>query len=188
MVVESHFSTSFSTSFHQKYLKNTYSSLTPKTTKKSPQTAGNPWFSLLFREIFLSDLKPLAGLEPATHALRMRCATNCATMAHLFKKIRPLQMQQPHQDDLTGNRTRVYAVRGRRLDRLTIRPCNKSRRRDSNTRPLRPERSALPNWATLRYFVVCFCYVVQRKTYYIIGYRNCQQVFWKKLKKFSVEI
>ena len=24
--------------------------------------------------------------------------------------------------DLTGNRTRVYAVRGRRLDRLTIRP------------------------------------------------------------------
>ena len=25
-------------------------------------------------------------------------------------------------DDLTGNRTRVYAVRGRRLDRLTIRP------------------------------------------------------------------
>ena len=31
-------------------------------------------------------------------------------------------MQQPHQDDLTGNRTRVYAVRGRRLSRLTIRP------------------------------------------------------------------
>ena len=25
-------------------------------------------------------------------------------------------------NDLTGNRTRVYAVRGRRLDRLTIRP------------------------------------------------------------------
>ena len=134
----------------QKYLKNTYPLLPLNQTKKSPQTAGNPWFSLLFREIFLSDLKPLAGLEPATHALRMRCATNCATMAYLFKKIRPLQMQQPHQDDLTGNRTRVYAVRGRRLDRLTIRPCNKSRRRDSNTRPLRPERSALPNWATPR--------------------------------------
>ena len=31
-------------------------------------------------------------------------------------------MQQPYQYDLTGNRTRVYAVRGRRLDRLTIRP------------------------------------------------------------------
>ncbi len=31
-------------------------------------------------------------------------------------------MQQPLYDDLTGNRTRVYAVRGRRLDRLTIRP------------------------------------------------------------------
>ena len=34
-------------------------------------------------------------------------------------------MQQPHQDDLTGNRTRVYAVRGRRLDRLTIRPWSR---------------------------------------------------------------
>ncbi len=29
---------------------------------------------------------------------------------------------QPLFNDLTGNRTRVYAVRGRRLDRLTIRP------------------------------------------------------------------
>ena len=47
--------------------------------------------------------------------------------------------------DLSGNRTRVYAVRGRRLDRLTNRPCTKSRRQDSNLRPLRPERSALPN-------------------------------------------
>ena len=54
-------------------------------------------------------------------------------------------MQQPHQDDLTGNRTRVYAVRGRRLNRLTTRPKSKSRRQDSNLRPLRPERSALPN-------------------------------------------
>lgn len=50
--------------------------------------------------------------------------------------------------DLSGNRTRVYAVRGRRLDRLTNRP--ESRRQDSNLRPLRPERSALPNWATPR--------------------------------------
>ena len=48
--------------------------------------------------------------------------------------------------DLSGNRTRVYAVRGRRLDRLTNRPyCFSSRRQDSNLRPLRPERSALPN-------------------------------------------
>ena len=45
--------------------------------------------------------------------------------------------------DLSGNRTRVYAVRGRRLDRLTNRP--ESRRQDLNLRPLRPERSALPN-------------------------------------------
>ena len=48
--------------------------------------------------------------------------------------------------DLSGNRTRVYAVRGRRLDRLTNRPyLISSRRQDSNLRPLRPERSALPN-------------------------------------------
>ena len=45
--------------------------------------------------------------------------------------------------ELIGNRTRVYAVRGRRLNRLTMRP--ESRRQDSNLRPLRPERSALPN-------------------------------------------
>ena len=45
--------------------------------------------------------------------------------------------------DLIGTRTRVYAVRGRRLNRLTMRP--ESRRQDSNLRPLRPERSALPN-------------------------------------------
>ena len=50
--------------------------------------------------------------------------------------------------DLIGNRTRVYAVRGRRLNRLTMRP--ESRRQDSNLRPLRPERSALPNSATPR--------------------------------------
>ena len=28
--------------------------------------------------------EPLAGLEPATHALRMRCSTNWATMARAF--------------------------------------------------------------------------------------------------------
>ena len=31
----------------------------------------------------------------------------------------------------------------------------KSEWRDSNTRPLRPERSALPSWATLRNYLIC---------------------------------
>ena len=52
-------------------------------------------------------------------------------------------------DDLSENRTRDSAVRGRRLNRLTNRPLQikgaESRRQDSNLRPLRPERSALPN-------------------------------------------
>ena len=58
-----------------------------------------------------------AGLEPATHALRMRCATNCATEASKM-----LWTLSKAFYDLSGNRTRVYAVRGRRLDRLTNRP------------------------------------------------------------------
>ena len=53
-----------------------------------------------------------------TNALRYQLRYNGI---FIFKK-KPLQMQQPYQYDLTGNRTRVYAVRGRRLDRLTIRP------------------------------------------------------------------
>ena len=44
----------------------------------------------------------------------------------------------------------------------------KSRRQDSNLRPLRPERSALPNWATPRLDYV-------RK--YNIDLRKCQQLF-----------
>ena len=74
-------------------------------------------------------------------ALQWHPNSNC----HSFDATRLLPKQQPCHHDLTGNRTRVYAVRGRRLSRLTIRPKGKSRRRDSNTRPLRPERSALPN-------------------------------------------
>ena len=63
--------------------------------------------------------KLLAGLEPATYSLRMSCATNCATEA--FKNA--LDEDSPKAlYDLTGNRTRVYAVRGRRLNRLTMRP------------------------------------------------------------------
>ena len=40
-----------------------------------PETLDFPCFLGRF------SYKLLAGLEPATHALRMRCATNCATEA-----------------------------------------------------------------------------------------------------------
>ena len=70
-----------------------------------------PWFL----KGFCNQLP--AGLEPATYALRMRCSTNWATEA-------PLKNAAAYAtaSDLSGNRTRVYAVRGRRLDRLTNRP------------------------------------------------------------------
>ena len=91
--------------------------------------------------------------------------------------------------DLSGNRTRVYAVRGRRLDRLTIRPCNKSRRRDSNTRPLRPERSALPNWATPRYDFLAFEAVLISDSYILSRLqKKCKRFFeknWKSFKKLK---
>ena len=54
------------------------------------------------------------------------------------------------------------------LDQQAIFNFVQSRRRDSNTRPLRPERSALPNWATPRLDYV-------RK--YNIDLRKCQQLF-----------
>ncbi len=40
----------------------------------------------------------------------------------LRKRKNALDIAQSISYDLTGNRTRVYAVRGRRLDRLTMRP------------------------------------------------------------------
>ena len=82
--------------------------------------------------------------------------------------------------DLSGNRTRVYAVRGRRLDRLTNRP--ESRRQDSNLRPLRPERSALPNWATPR---CSWAFVLRCLPATCIYYHDSEKnasVFWKKCK------
>ena len=89
--------------------------------------------------------------------------------------------------DLSGNRTRVYAVRGRRLDRLTNRP--ESRRRDSNTRPLRPERSALPNWATPRYDFLAFEAVLISDSYILSRLqKKCKRFFeknWKSFKKLK---
>ena len=44
----------------------------------------------------------------------------------------------------------------------------------------------VPNAAlyqTEPHFVICFCFVVQRKTYYIIEIWKCQQAFLKKLQK-----
>ena len=61
-----------------------------------------------------------------------------------FQKNKKSRTFRSALNDPSGNRTRVYGVRGRRLDRLTNGP-GKSRRQDSNLRPLRPERSALPN-------------------------------------------
>ena len=85
--------------------------------------------------------------------------------------------------DLIGNRTRVYAVRGRRLNRLTMRP--ESRRQDSNLRPLRPERSALPNWATPRCsWAFVLCCLPATRIYYHDSEKNAS-VFLKKKQIFK---
>ena len=59
---------------------------------------------------------------------------------------------------------------------------NESRRRDSNTRPLRPERSALPNWATPR---CSWTFVLRCLPATCIYYHDSEKnasVFWKKCK------
>ena len=69
----------------------------------------------------------------------------------LYTKNKKLFKLKSFCHDQSGNRTRVCAVRGRRLSRLTNWP--QSRRQDSNLRPQRPERCALPNWATPRWLL-----------------------------------
>ena len=66
-------------------------------------------------------LKLAIGLEPTTYSLRMSCTTNCATQAYIQTKEELISSF----DDQSGNRTRVYAVRGRRLSRLTNWPKNR---------------------------------------------------------------
>ena len=92
-----------------------------------------------------SFFKLAIGLEPTTYSLRMSCTTNCATQAYIQTKEELISSLY----DQSGNRTRVCAVRGRRLSRLTNWP-KKSRWQDSNLRPQRPERCTPPNWATPR--------------------------------------
>ena len=74
---------------------------------------------------FLSSHWPDSNRRPTHYecvalptALQWHPNSNC----HSFDATRLLPKQQPCHHDLTGNRTRVYAVRGRRLSRLTIRP------------------------------------------------------------------
>ena len=71
------------------------------------------------------------------------------------------------------------------LDQQAVCFIIESRRRDSNTRPLRPERSALPNWATPRYdFLRFWSGAHQRLLYTITPSKKMQAFFWEKLKKF----
>ena len=108
-------------------------------------------------------------------------------------------------DDQSGNRTRVCAVRGRRLSRLTNWPY-KSRWQDSNLRPQRPERCTPPNWATPRdlkqgkrgsnphlrfwrpllyHWTIPLCKVLW---YYTSKVIICQQLFFDFFKKNLLKI
>ena len=81
-------------------------------------------------------------------------------------------MQQPHQDDLTGNRTRVYAVRGRRLNRLTMRPFLQVKPEVSRGDKIRTCDLCVPNAAL---------YQTEPRLDYVRKYntdlRKCQQLF-----------
>ena len=63
-----------------------------------------------------------AGFEPAALSLRVKCSTP-EPRKHTFKKCFG-QLSKAFYD-LSGNRTRDSAVRGRRLDRLTNRPYSR---------------------------------------------------------------
>ena len=100
---------------------------------------------------FRHEKKPLTWFEHATPSLRVKCSTGWATMAfknyYPFVKTRLLLTQQPMTNP--GIEPGFTPWEGVVLTAWPI-GLIKSRRRDSNTRPLRPERSALPNWATPR--------------------------------------
>ena len=75
------------------------------------------------------------------------------------------------------------------LDQQAIFNFVQSRRRDSNTRPLRPERSALPNWATPRYDFLAFEAVLISDSYILSRLqKKCKRFFeknWKSFKKLK---
>ena len=75
------------------------------------------------------------------------------------------------------------------LDQQAVCFIIESRRRDSNTRPLRPERSALPNWATPRYDFLAFEAVLISDSYILSRLpKKCKRFFeknWKSFKKLK---
>ncbi len=75
-----------------------------------------------------------AGLEPATFRVWAECSNQLSYLAMV---------------DSTGIEPATSCVQGRRSTNWATGPW--SRRQDLNLRPLRPKRSALPNWATSRY-------------------------------------
>ena len=81
--------------------------------------------------------------------------------------------------DLSGNRTRVYAVRGRRLDRLTIRPW--SRGDKIRTCDLCVPNAALYQTEPRLDVVLCISELINNTT----GFQKKQEENTKNIKKFS---
>ena len=86
--------------------------------------------------------------------------------------------------DLSGNRTRVYAVRGRRLDRLTNRPYLILFNRGDviRTRDLCVPNAALYQTEPRLDVFKAFCFVLFTSDSYIIAWP------WKKCKRFFEKI
>ena len=81
--------------------------------------------------------------------------------------------------DLSGNRTRVYAVRGRRLDRLTIRPW--SRGDKIRTCDLCVPNAALYQTEPRLDVVLCISELINNTT----GFQKKQEENTKNFKKFN---
>ena len=81
--------------------------------------------------------------------------------------------------DLSGNRTRVYAVRGRRLDRLTNRPENRGD--VIRTRDLCVPNAALYQTEPRLDVVLCISELINNTT----GFQKKQEENTKNFKKFN---
>ena len=112
---------------HRSKLQQIYS-LSPLATRESAHNTKSIW----------NCIKPMIGLEPITCWLQISCSANWATSANIMPwqvRHRGLEPRTPWlrvrcstkwasgaYSDSNGNRTRVTAVKGRCLNRLTMEP------------------------------------------------------------------
>ena len=98
---------------HRSKLQQIYS-LSPLATRESAHLSQNNIKLICFTLQLLESWKPMIGLEPITCWLQISCSANWATSAWCVNL---------SSNDPNDIRTRVTAVKGRCLNRLTMEPC-----------------------------------------------------------------